>query len=98
MITKSKLHQLEKRFTKTRVGKGYIVWHNVDEGGRLVDKDGYIMTNNEVEFIRKSDRVERENGGTVFCEILTYRAKLKPGSATIPYNKDLHKECFSASS
>lgn len=85
MITRSKINQLEGKFSRTQKGSGSIVWHNISQDGRLLDENGFIMTNHEVKIIELADREVYARGGKVFFEQSCDEPKLKLHSTVTPY-------------
>lgn len=89
MINKTKVNQLERRFNQTDKGKGPVVCHKLTYDGRLVDEEGFVMTNDEVKLVADEDKKTNERRGIVVLIRNTddeeEKPKLKPGSATIPY-------------
>lgn len=90
MITSLKIHQLEKRLNRSRKGH-FIVWHELTEDGRLIDKNGFVMNKEEVWQIEKEDKLADEMGNRVFFEVSLNEPKLKQRSVTVPYWIDPYK-------
>lgn len=90
MITHTKVRQLEKRFIRSPKGRGPFVVRDVTEDGRLLDKEDFVMTDQEVKLVKKEDEeIDRLNGKIIFLTQYSYPEtgpKLKPGSATVPYH------------
>ena len=85
MITLLKIKQLERKFAQSPKGESFIVWHEISEDGRLLDKNGLVMTKEEVKVIEKEDQEVQKRGGNVWFEKSCYPPKLKKDSTTIPY-------------
>lgn len=90
MITHTKVRQLEKRLTGSPKGNGPFVVRDITEDGRLLDKEDFVMTNEEVKRIKREDKeIDRLHGTIV---LVTQYAdpetglKFKHGSATTPYH------------
>ena len=84
MITRTKVKQLEKRYTRRAHADGKrIISCDVTEDGRLLDDEGYVMTDEEV----KQFKAKNEETGVdiVICERSYEEPKLKAGSTTVPY-------------
>lgn len=87
MITLTKIKQLESNFSKRQRKFELIIWHDISKDGRLLDKDGYVMTTQESDSIEKSDREYREIGGKVFFEESCTDPKIKPNSTSNAYHQ-----------
>ena len=85
MITRSKINQLEGKFLRTQKGNSPIVWHDISHDGRLLDENGFIMTNHEAKIIELADREVYARGGKVFFEQSCDDPILKLHSAVTPY-------------
>jgi len=85
MISRSKIRQLEEKFSKTRKGEGFIVWHDITQDGRLLDDDGYVMNKEKVKLIEKIDQEAKEIGGKVFFEVSCAEPKIRGNSVITPY-------------
>ena len=92
MSSKLKIKQLEKKYKQvTRNRDKVFVVRDITEDGRLLDKDAYIMTEEEVRQISKQDAEIHKQGGTVVL-LTSYRdLKLKSNSATKPYYVNPYK-------
>lgn len=90
MITHAKVQQLEKRFIRSPKGSRPFVVRDITEDGRLLDKEGYVMTNEEVKLIKKEDmEIDKLNGKIILVTQYSdpqTEPKLKPGSATVSYH------------
>lgn len=90
MITHTKVRQLEKRFIRSPNGTGPFVVHDVTEDGRLLDKESFVMTDEEVKLVKEEDNeIDRLNGKIILVTQYSYPEtgpKLKSGSATVPYH------------
>ncbi len=91
MITRLKVYQLEKRFNSVQRGKGPFVVRDITKDGRLLDKNDYVLTDQEVERIKKEDMEIHQKNGTVVLLLSYSKPKMKPGSATIPYHVNPYK-------
>ena len=85
MITRMKVRQIEDRFTRSSKGSRPIICHDITEDGRLLDKDDYVMTKQEVRLIEKEDEEIHKRGGIVFFLTSYCEPKFKTDSETVPY-------------
>ena len=91
MITRSRIRQLERRLLKTDKGEYLLIKHHISDDGRLLDKDGFVMTEEEVKQVAKEDQKTQERP-RVMVFIKDGDPKLKPGSTTIPYRNEKNIE------
>jgi hypothetical protein len=92
MITRSKVSRLEEKFARMdRKQNGGIVVRDITEDGRLLDSNDYVMSEKEVELVKKEDKEMSERGKVIVCLLSYSEPKLKPDSATKPYHVDPYR-------
>lgn len=86
MITRSKLIHLEEKLVRVnRKNHSGVLWRDIAEDGRLIDGQGYIMTDEEVAITKYEDKVAQQQGYKIFCLTDLSDPKIKDGSSVAPY-------------
>lgn len=85
MTTHATIRRLERRLIQSAKGKRFLIWRDITEDGRLLDANGFVVTEEEIRLIQKEDAEARERGGIVCCKVSYRKPKLKPKSTTVPY-------------
>ncbi len=65
-MTRSKIKQLEGKYTKAYINKRPITWRSISSDGKLLHEDGNVMTAKEVKAIELADREIRARGGQIW--------------------------------
>ncbi len=92
MSTKLKIKQLEKKYKLIARQQGKtMVYHDITNDGRLLDKEDFIMTKEEVKQIAKEDAEVHKNDGILVFMLSYSEPKMKPNSATEPYHINSYK-------
>lgn len=87
MITRAKIKQLEGKYIKAYMSKCPITWHESSSDGRLLDEDGYVMTDREVKVVELADREVHARGGAIWYLIEPCDPRVKPHSTVTPHFK-----------
>lgn len=66
MITKLKLKQLEKRYGQVIGKRRRLILRYVSLDGRLLDKEGYLLTNEEIAQVKKENEEAAQVGNIIF--------------------------------
>lgn len=85
MTTHATIRRLELRLIQSAKGKRTLIWRDITQDGRLLDANGFVVTEEAMRLTQKGDAEARERGG-IMCYKVSYRIpNLKPESATVPY-------------
>lgn len=84
MTTRTKIIRLEKRFlSNAKLKEGGLVVRTITRDGRLLDKDGYLLSAAEIRKIQTDNLEAKERGCTVVNLVSYSTPKVKPANTTI---------------